>query len=345
MLAKALQGAATAAEKIYIESVFSTFLYTGNGSTQTITNGIDLSGKGGLVWIKGRQTAFSHIFVDTTRGATKFLSSNNTTSEQTAPNTVPSFSSTGFTAGTDNQVNLSGDNFASWTFRKAEKFFDVVTYTGNGTAGRTVSHNLGSTPGCIILKEYSAGTGDAWYVWHRGFNSGDGHGFLNTTAAFSNATTPNIFGNGSSYVAPTSTNFTVGGSAGVNESGATYVAYLFAHDAGGFGDSGNDSVVKCGSLTGGGTVNLGWEPQWILLKGSGTSTDWYVVDAMRGMPVGGNDAWLNPNLSDAEGSNNVVEISSTGFSLPSAFWSSINGIYIAIRRGPMKTPTDATNSS
>jgi hypothetical protein len=36
----------------YVEDVFSTYLYTGNGSTQTITNGIDLDGEGGMVWIK-----------------------------------------------------------------------------------------------------------------------------------------------------------------------------------------------------------------------------------------------------------------------------------------------------
>jgi len=35
--------------KNYIEDVFSTWIYAGNGATQTITNGIDLSGKGGLV--------------------------------------------------------------------------------------------------------------------------------------------------------------------------------------------------------------------------------------------------------------------------------------------------------
>ena len=49
-LAKALQAAAgNAGEATYVDDVFSTWLYTGNGSTQTITNGIDLAGEGGLV--------------------------------------------------------------------------------------------------------------------------------------------------------------------------------------------------------------------------------------------------------------------------------------------------------
>ena len=54
---------------VYVEDVFSTYLYTGNDSTQTITNGIDLSTKGGLVWSKVRNNSDSHWLVDTIRGA------------------------------------------------------------------------------------------------------------------------------------------------------------------------------------------------------------------------------------------------------------------------------------
>jgi hypothetical protein len=42
------------------------------GSTQTITNGIDLDGEGGLVWIKQRnQERQNHRFIDTERGVYK----------------------------------------------------------------------------------------------------------------------------------------------------------------------------------------------------------------------------------------------------------------------------------
>jgi hypothetical protein len=54
----------------YIEDVFSTYLYSGTGANQTITNGIDLSGKGGLVWTKNRTSTFSHVLIDTVRGGT-----------------------------------------------------------------------------------------------------------------------------------------------------------------------------------------------------------------------------------------------------------------------------------
>ena len=56
----------------WIDDVFSTWLYTGNGSTQTITNGIDLAGKGGLVWGKAR-SAGSNYLTDTVRGGGSVL--------------------------------------------------------------------------------------------------------------------------------------------------------------------------------------------------------------------------------------------------------------------------------
>ena len=48
-MAKKILGAASLEEesKLYVDDVFSTYLYTGNGSTQTINNGIDLAGEGG----------------------------------------------------------------------------------------------------------------------------------------------------------------------------------------------------------------------------------------------------------------------------------------------------------
>jgi hypothetical protein len=73
---KLMMGAAGAAgEKVYVEDVFSTYLYTGNGSTQTITNdGIDLAGEGGLVWIKSRTVGRANIMLfDTERGVHNFL--------------------------------------------------------------------------------------------------------------------------------------------------------------------------------------------------------------------------------------------------------------------------------
>ena len=322
----------------YIEDVMSTWLYTGNGSTQTITNGIDLSTKGGLVWIKRRSgTTRDHYLNDTMQGATAFLASNQTTATQQVGGGLTAFSASGFSLGSDSIVNGSSETYASWTFRKQPKFFDVVTYTGNGTAGRTVAHNLGSVPACMIVKR----TDDAgnWLTYHTSLGATK-YLSLNTTDAQNTSIT--AWNN----TAPTSTVFSVGSNATVNASGGTYVAYLFAHNAGGFGLTGTDNVISCGSVTTDGSgvasVTLGYEPQLVLMKNTQTASDWVIVDNMRGFSQT-SFSFLAPNTSSAEGVQTTDKFYPTanGF-YRDGLYASQPHIYIAIRRGPMKVPTDAT---
>jgi hypothetical protein len=335
MLGKALLSAsvsASAAPAVYVEDVFSTYLYTGNGSTQTITNDIDLAGEGGLVWIKERTSTSSHILSDTLRGVNKFLQTNLNAAESTA-DTVTAFNSNGFNAGGSGATGEAGQNYASWTFRKAPRFFDVVTYAGNGVSGRAIPHNLGTDVGMIIVKWYDGSQN--WAVWHRTLTAGK---FLILNGTNAENTNSTIF----TTTAPTSTEFYVGSDYASNGTGANYVAYLFAHDPLGPSGDGSDGLISCGSVSGFGTVvNLGWEPQWILMKqtGSGTS-DWILADTMRGIPTGSQDALLFANTTDAETSaNDWIDLTSTGFvnNVGSA-----NFIYIAIRRGPMRAPTSGT---
>jgi hypothetical protein len=344
-----LQAAAGAAggENLYIEDVFSTYLYTGNGSTQTITNGIDLSGKGGMVWVKARNFSNNHAVADTARGTGKIVLPNLTNGQLTNAVYLPAFNSNGFNVedGGGDVFNASTYNYVSWTFRKQAKFFDIVTYTGNGTA-RTIAHNLGSTPGCVIVKRTDS-TSD-WSVYHRGLTSASQNIYLNLTNAA--ATASSIWNS----TAPTSTEFSVGTATAVNANGGTYVAYLFAHDAGGFGSSGTDNVITCGSYTGNGsttgpTITLGYEPQWILVKRAvGGTAGWILHDTMRGLPTGGNSNYLQANASDAEtGPANYVDVNATGFQLKTtgASWNASGStyIYIAIRRGPMRPPSTGTS--
>ena len=331
----------------YIEDVFSTWLYTGNSSTQTITNGIDLSGKGGLVWIKARSNDSSNTLYDTVRGNTKSLYSNATTAESTAPAgyDLTSFNSNGFSLGPDwlYTVNYNNYTYVSWTFREQAKFFDVVTYTGNGTAGRTVSHNLGSTPGMIIIKRTNTGgVSSTWSVYHRSTGN-DAYLTLNSSDAV-------VTGNSDRWnnTNPTSTQFTVGTDASVNQNNSTYVAYLFAHNAGGFGTAGTDNVISCGSFTcpssGGVDVNLGYEPQYILTKKYNSAENWNVWDVMRGWAQLQQNQ-LFPNLSSAEDVYTGVNYffpTATGFRLNSSFGLIGDYIYMAIRR-PMKVPTTGTS--
>ena len=338
----------------YIEDVFSTWLYTGNGSTQTITNGIDLAGKGGMLWIKNRSSATNNIVNDTARGAGKNLMTNSTSAEFTNTDNVSALSSTGFSVGVDSNTNgTAGNLYASWTFRKQPKFFDVVTYTGTGSTGQTVSHNLGSEPGCIIVKRTDS-TGN-WVVYHRSLSYGNSI-LLNATAAQSFTNTDPVGGSTTQFLP-----YFVGGTGNAtNTNGATYVAYLFAHNAGGFGLSGTDNVISCGSYnaTGSGavTINLGWEPQWVLVKRAvrtGGLEDaypdgWSIFDNMRGIPANGTARNLRANLSNAEFDVGTPAFTATGMSM-AGNWNTLSGgssatyIYIAIRRGPMKVPTSGTS--
>ena len=348
MLKAKLLGATAGAEAaLAIEDVFSTYLYTGNGSTQTITNGIDLAGEGGLVWTKRRSTSLSHQLFDTLRGVNVQLATDVTNGNITVTNRLNSFNVDGFTLGGGaSGPNVNGSTYASWTFRQAPRFFDVVTYTGNGVAGRTIAHDLGVEPGCIIVKITSAA--DNWQVYHRSNTAAPATDYLmlNSTAFTDDSNTR------WNDTLPTSTVFSLGTDSSVNTNGATYVAYLFAHDPLGPSGDGSDGLIACGSYQGNGSttgpvINLGWEPQWLLVKRFDGLGDWNLLDNMRGFVVGGADVELNPNRSDAEqAAETFVSPTATGFQLNTTnagYNASASGyIYIAIRRGPMREPTVGT---
>jgi hypothetical protein len=325
----------------YIEDVFQTWLYTGNGSTQTITNGIDLAGKGGLVWIKRRDGAGDHTLTDTVRGASNVLYSNATSAQSTDTQAgAYSYLSSGFdvySASGLGTSNRTGATYASWTFRKQPKFFDIQTFTTTTEPSSpvTISHNLGSTPGFVFIKNMSLG--NDWYVYHRSTGN-DKYLTLNTTEA---ATT--LVGSW----AVTST--TVSIKDNFLAANSTFVVYLCAHDAGGFGLTCTDNVISCGAVTydstNGNTINLGYEAQFVILKSTTAVTQWYMQDIMRGMASGPDSgARLFPNLSNAEDAGFIVGPTATGFNIKPGFFSNGNNvIYIAIRRGPMKVPTSGTS--
>jgi len=341
----------------YIEDVFSTWLIKTPGSAiavGAVNNSIDLSTKGGMVWLKDRNFTYSHTLVDTARGATQRLISN-TTAAQASTSTYgfTSFNTNGFTLGDGGGVLFdnggSGTNVASWSFRKQAKFFDVVTWTGNAT-NRTIAHSLGSVPGSIIVKRTD--TTAAWAVYHRSLANTQ-YLVLNTTAA---AATGATWWNSTT---PTSSVFSVGTDASVNASGGTYVAYLFAHNAGGFGLTGTDNVISCGltalDVSGFATVSLGYEPQFVMIKSTQYAGDWAIYDTMRGA-VALKDSSLysafsaqkllaNSSAAESTVTDYTIAPSSTGFTLSATGYAGAaydDFIYIAIRKGPMKVPTVGT---
>ena len=220
-----MQGAAGAGSKsTYVDDVFSTYLYKGAGATNTITNNIDLT-EGGLVWVKRRDGTYMHGLYDTVRGVNKRLSSDRNDPEvinNVSPG-ITGFTATGFTTGDANDVNGNNDTYASWTFRKQKGFFDIVTYTGDGTASKTINHSLGSIPGVIIAKRTdNYGT---WVVYHKNLGN-DKILYLD----WDDAVTENA--DQFDKTDPTASSFTVeytgSGGSDLNVDGATYIAYLFA---------------------------------------------------------------------------------------------------------------------
>jgi len=324
-----------------VENLFSTFLYVGSESSPgAIVNGIDLANEGGLVWTGQRNDTRGNHFFDTERGPNKHVIADNDEAEQSDDNTLNSFTSTGYVLGGDSGINANNGEFVSWTFRKAPKFFDVVTYTGNGS-NRTIAHNLGSVPGMILIKKLNAAKN--WAVYHRGVNGGSSPenywGILNLTQAFQDNATA------WQDTAPTSSVFSVGTLNHVNNNNDTYVAYLFAHE------TGDDSMIQCGYYAGNGNatgpvIDLGWEPQWLFVKKSDDDDAWHIFDAIRGMVVGYNELALFANANSAEASTTYASLNAEGWSIDTTAGAlnqnNQNFIYVAIRRPNMATITDAT---
>ena len=362
------QGALTSGAsgpKIYVDEVFSTYLRYGDGGNQSVTNGLDLSGEGGFVWVKERNSGNSHTIFSTdipdVSNKRPYLSSNTDFEAKTKSNIDIQFNDNGYQIqGDDGQINQNSNNtYVDWSFRKCPGFLDIVTWTGDGNGSRQISHSLGSVPGCIMIKRYDGSY--RWYVYHRSMDASYPERYylkLNEPAARQNTT-----GQQWMAAAPTDTHFTLAadiagsGWEGLNTNGQTMIAYVFAHDEQSFGSSGDSSVIKCGSYTGNGNssgvdINLGWEPQWVLMKAIDTGNNWAIIDCMRGS--NGQEARrLNPDGSSSEitvGNYNTyaIQVTSTGFSIKSNDEGGGNGngnsyLYVAIRRsdGYVGKPADA----
>ena len=319
------------ADPIYIEDVFKMQIRDGVGTgSSTINNGMDLSGEGGLVWTKSTG-GYWHAWYDTARGGSYSLTSNNHNGQASNIAGAVTFNTNGYTiAAGYAENNAANINYVDWVFRKTKGFFDVVTYSGNGTGGRTISHSLGSIPGMIIVKKTSGN--EDWTVYHQNVGNEDWL-YLNTT----NTTQS---GNADPWndTSPTASVFSVGSHNLVNASGSDYVAYLFADNQQTFGGDQDSSIVKCGTYTGSNStqfINIGWEPQFLLIKNCDTNTQWWLQDSMRGLRDNDGKV-LFANLSNAEGSLNFVRATSTGFKCCQANHDETNGsgdkmIYLAIR--------------
>ena len=186
-------------------------------------------GAGGLIWTKNRSSQW-HVLYDTVRGGSYSLSSNGTDPQANNIAGAVTFNNGGYsiTSGYA-ENNASNQKYVDWLFRESEGFFDIVQFSGNGvTSGRAINHNLKSVPGMIIVKRTNSGGSAAyqqWFVYHDA-PSMEGYRLKLQSDDPRQSDGNQVWGTGSSFVKPTSTQFTVGEF--INYSGGTYIAYLFA---------------------------------------------------------------------------------------------------------------------
>ncbi len=298
-----------------------------------------------MFWFKRRDVATeNHLISDTTTGLTVGRATNSTAADISSGDSyfLLGYTDTGFIKNSNNTSISQGSN-VGWTFRKAPKFFDIVSYTGNGSAGQTITHSLGVAPGMIIIKRTDAA--EDWFVWHRGDGASSVTGIpLNlTNAAGWNSSGYNI--TSATTIPLGNINMKTGNGSNPVTLNASHIAYIFAHDASATG------LIQCGSYTGNGSatgpnISLGWEAQFVLIKkATGGAGGWLMFDTMRGMSKS-IDAYLLANTVDAESSlYEWLEPNATGFTITTnngnVNTSAETYIYIAIRR-PNKPPLNGT---
>jgi hypothetical protein len=306
-------------------TVMDVKLYTGNGSTQTIS-GLGFSPD--FLWFKARSIAYSHALYDTVRGYTKSLVSNSTVAEGTEAGGLSAFNSDGFSLNGENTVygstNTNGQTYVAWAWdagsstvtntqgsissqvrANASAGFSIVTYTGTRTsAGNdTIGHGLNAQPALVISKDRDNAT--PWIAQHISLGS-DQYLQLNTTGSASNSVSVGA----GSLPKPTSSVFYGSWLSGLNTNGAKFVAYCFAPVA---GYSSFGSYVGTGAVSTGPFCYTGFRPRLIILKAAvGGTSGWIMVDTARNT-YNAVDYFLQANSSGAESTQVILDSLSNGF--------------------------------
>jgi hypothetical protein len=339
-----------APDPVDVADVFNISTYTSSGGARSVVNDLDMATDGGMVWLKSQSAAQEHQIYDTNRGATKSLATGSpNTSEATNSTGLTAFNANGFTIGNHATINTSGNDYVAWSFKKQASFFDIQTWTGDGTNSRSLPHDLNHDVGCIMVKctSDSASIEDQWWVWHKDLTS-NSHNI--TLSNSTNEELNNVF----HASGPSSTHFYVSSASHpfatppTNGNGKTYVAYLFADNDGDgiFGTNADQDIIKCGVYTGDDTalrtIDIGFEAQFIMTKRINTGGQydhWKIHDTTRGMTVSGTAATLYPTLFGTEQffvNANWAQVNSAGWSTGAGGgYENVSGakyIYIAIKK-------------
>ena len=311
---------------------FKTVLYTGNSGTNQITG---LGFKPDLVWMKDRGNSYSNTLYDSVRGTGTgkaiYSDSNVEEGDRTDIHNFVSFDANGFTLGatshTNNIINKSGGTLVAWAWKaldhdrnlasinndgtiasqvsvNKDSGFSIVKYTGNGTAGATVGHGLGAKPQFILFKNLD--TVVSWIAYDTINNV---IGYLDATDSLTDGRRAWAVNN----TDPTNTLVTLGNNQATNAA-SNFIMYCW-HSVAGYS--------KIGTYTGNGstdgpTVNIGFEPSWLMIKKTNDTGQWLLVDNARN-PSNPVNARLRADRSNAESTSyNILNFLSNGFKIITA---------------------------
>ena len=348
---------------IITSEVFEPILYTGNGTSQSIST---LEFQPDFTWIKSRDAADNHMLFDAVRGATKYLNSNTQNAEATDAQSLSSFNSNGFSVGNNVAVNTNAEDYVAWNWKisnsgvantdgtknstvyaNPDAGMSIVTYVGSGASGAgTVGHGLGAIPDVVLVKHYNPGFREYDNVYYSSnvsyFKSIGRNGGLqlhSSSAAFSSTNywgtsdpTSTVFGVGSgTYIGNNKQNYN-----NIPTVGADHIAYCFAEVEG---------FSSFGSYTGNGSADgpmifTNFRPAFVIIKTTGQVGDWIMLDTKRDT-YNVSKTRIDADLPNVEyAGEDLMDILSNGFKLRTSSASKNPSgqqvIYMAFAENPFK---------
>ena len=214
---------------------FSATVQTGNSSSQAITIRTGFSPS--AIWNKRTDATGTTMYnFFSTIGTGEYQKLYETAADTTDAASITSFDANGFTLGSG-LWNATGSTYINYCWNgdstsvpsggtitpsaanvNTTSGYAMFRYTGNGTAGATIAHGLGKIPKHIIIK---GDRGSGW-VSDNGTNAWDSN-FLKRNSYASQASHHSPW----NATAPTSTLFSLGNDADVNQSAEIYTAMVW----------------------------------------------------------------------------------------------------------------------